>query len=198
MEGSIRANGNIQFLLENTGTKMDVPEYCYQYMFDCCESLTQAPALPATTLAYECYFYMFYGCISLTKAPELPATTLADSCYCYMFQGCTSLTQVPELPATALADWCYYYMFAGCESLTQAPALPATTLADGCYYSMFMNCVNLSSINVSFIDWNWEYISTEYWLCNVASEGTFICLDGLYDIRGESYIPEGWEIIRKQ
>jgi hypothetical protein len=29
MEGSIKADGNIQFLLENSGTKMDVPEYCY-------------------------------------------------------------------------------------------------------------------------------------------------------------------------
>jgi hypothetical protein len=29
MEGSIKANGNIQFLLENTGTKMDIPDYCY-------------------------------------------------------------------------------------------------------------------------------------------------------------------------
>ena len=45
---------------------------------------------------------LFYGCKSLTQAPELPATTLADYCYLQMFNGCTSLTQAPELPATNL------------------------------------------------------------------------------------------------
>ena len=34
---------------------------------------------------------MFYGCTSLTQAPALPATTLADSCYRSMFVGCASL-----------------------------------------------------------------------------------------------------------
>ena len=34
---------------------------------------------------------MFQNCTSLTQAPELPATTLANSCYSYMFQNCTSL-----------------------------------------------------------------------------------------------------------
>ena len=34
---------------------------------------------------------MFQGCTSLTQAPALPATTLADYCYFSMFQGCTSL-----------------------------------------------------------------------------------------------------------
>ena len=67
MEGSIKANGNIQFLLENTGTKMDVPAYCYYRMFEHCTSLTQAPKLPATTLADECYSYMFQFCKSLNN-----------------------------------------------------------------------------------------------------------------------------------
>ena len=108
MTGSIKANGNIQFLLENSGTKTDVPEWCYSYMFGGCTSLTQAPELPATTLTNKCYFHMFEGCISLTQAPDLPATTLADYCYDNMFYGCTSLTQAPELPATTLASGCYY------------------------------------------------------------------------------------------
>jgi hypothetical protein len=56
MEGSIKADGNIQFLLENTGTKMDVPECCYSYMFKDCTSLTQAPSvLPAMTMIDSCY-----------------------------------------------------------------------------------------------------------------------------------------------
>ena len=62
---------------------------------------------------------MFQGCTSLTQAPELPATTLARGCYVGMFQGCTSLTQAPELPATTLAEGCYYKMFSDCTNLSE-------------------------------------------------------------------------------
>ena len=34
---------------------------------------------------------MFFGCTSLTQAPALPATTLAIGCYSSMFWGCTGL-----------------------------------------------------------------------------------------------------------
>ena len=94
MKGSIKADGNIQFLLENTGTKMDVPEYCYYRMFDGCKSLTQAPVLPATTLADCCYQGMFASCSSLTQAPELPAETLVNGCYSNMFFYCGSLNNI--------------------------------------------------------------------------------------------------------
>ena len=86
-------------------------------MFQGCTSITQAPALPAITLASYCYHRMFYGCKGLTQAPALPATTLENSCYSYIFSGCTSLTQAPALPATTLASNCYRYMFYGCTSL---------------------------------------------------------------------------------
>ena len=108
MKGSIKADGNIQFLLENTGTKTDVPDFCYYNIFcnyeDYNTALTQAPVLPATTLADRCYDSMFLNCSSLTQAPALPATTLADRCYENMFNGCTSLTKAPELPAETLAN----------------------------------------------------------------------------------------------
>lgn len=116
---------------------------CYYTMFCDCTNLTQAPALPATTLADYCYYGMFWGCTALTQAPALPATTLANKCYPYMFYNCTSLTKAPALPATTLADECYSYMFYGCTALTKAPALPATTLADFCYNSMFQGCTSL-------------------------------------------------------
>ena len=119
-------------------------EGCYTGMFSGCTSLTQAPVLPATTLAASCYFGMFSGCTGLTQAPELPATTLAASCYSAMFSGCTGLTQAPELPVTMLEIYCYQDMFSGCTGLTQAPALPATTLADYCYQYMFSDCASLT------------------------------------------------------
>ena len=123
-----------------------LPRECYGNMFKGCTNLTQAPALPATTLANYCYYNMFSGCTSLTQAPALPATTLASSCYNYMFQDCTSLTQAPALPATTLANYCYQYMFKGCTNLTQAPALPATTLVNYCYQYMFYGCISLTQV----------------------------------------------------
>ena len=118
--------------------------WCYSSMFSGCTALTRAPKLPATTLSDYCYDRMFSSCTSLTKAPSLPATTLSARCYIQMFQCCTSLTQAPELPATTLANYCYFSMFYGCTSLTKAPDLPATTLADSCYFSMFYGCTSLT------------------------------------------------------
>ena len=119
MEGKIAASGNIQYLLEDTGSRTDVPAYAYYYMFYNCINLTAAPALPATTLADNCYRNMFNGCTALTSAPELPATTLADDCYNSMFSSCTSLTQAPALPATTLAYDCYYFMFDSCTKFSE-------------------------------------------------------------------------------
>ena len=51
---------------------------------------------------------MFANCTGLTQAPALPATTLAACCYDSMFNGCTSLTIAPELPAENLQYGCYY------------------------------------------------------------------------------------------
>ena len=105
----------------------------------------------------HCYGYMFYECTSLTQAPNLPATTLANSCYRYMFYGCTSLTQAPNLPATTLADSCYSGMFSDCTSLTQAPNLPATTLANSCYNGMFRSCTSLKFSSTQSDEYTQEY-----------------------------------------
>ena len=145
MIGKVAASGSVMSLIDETDLSTEIPNgYCFCRLFRNCTSLTQAPELPATTLAEYCYYEMFLGCTSLTQAPELPATTLVDDCYWEMFSGCTSLTQAPELPATKLARGCYESMFSGCTSLTQAPELPATTLAYACYASMFDGCVSLT------------------------------------------------------
>ena len=74
-------------------------------MFQGCTALTQAPALPATTMANNCYSYMFQGCTALTQAPALPATTMANNCYSYMFYSCTSL----KLSSTKTDDYTQEY-----------------------------------------------------------------------------------------
>ena len=144
----VRCDGNIETLLDyatiESGQHPPMAEDdCFGGLFMMCTALTQAPTLPATTLADNCYNSLFSGCTSLIHAPALPATTLANGCYGNMFEGCTSLTQAPALPATTLANGCYLGMFRGCTGLTQAPALPATTLVDSCYYQMFEGCNSL-------------------------------------------------------
>ncbi|MBR5695029.1 MAG: leucine-rich repeat protein [Paludibacteraceae bacterium] len=145
LRGRYSASGSVMSLVDSTATSMVVPTSgCFYGLFQNCTSLTQAPELPATTLADSCYAKMFSGCTGLTQAPELPATTLAKYCYDGIFSGCTSLTQAPELSATTLADYCYRNMFSGCTSLTQAPVLAVTSLVAGCYYGMFSGCTGLT------------------------------------------------------
>ena len=144
LDGSAAASGDITSLVNGVGGDVTVQFMQFYSMFYGCTSLTQAPALPATTLASGCYSSMFSGCTGLTSTPVLPATTLASYCYGYMFEGCTSLTQAPALPATTLVSNCYSNMFKDCTGLTQAPTLPATTLVSGCYGSMFYGCTGLT------------------------------------------------------
>ena len=168
---------------------------CYQYMFDGCSSLTQAPELPATTLAEDCYHSMFLSCSRLTTAPELPATTLASSCYYYMFGGCTSLVTPPELPATTLTEDCYWNMFHYCRSLTTAPELPATTLAYGCYRGMFQGCSKLNYIKMLATDISASYCLSN-WVVGVSSIGTFVKNPSMTTLpSGTSGIPSGWTVV---
>ena len=137
-------------------------------MFNGCTSLTTAPELPATALAFACYNSMFLDCTSLMVAPELPATTLAESCYFEMFYGCTSLTTAPELPATALADYCYHYMFNGCTNLNYIKAM-FTTKPSATY--------------------------TQFWVRGVASTGTFVKNSAAtWNVTGNNGIPSGWTV----
>ena len=109
------------------------------------------------TMSENCYYEMFQNCTNLTQAPELPATTLANFCYAGMFQNCTNLTQAPELPATTLATSCYYQMFRDCTNLTRIPALPATTLANYCYDAMFYGCTNLKLSSTTTDEYTQKY-----------------------------------------
>ena len=75
VEGTIAASGDVSSLLNGIGGVLTAPAYCYAYMFNSCTSLTQAPALPATTLANACYTNMFYGCTLLSHIEALFTTT---------------------------------------------------------------------------------------------------------------------------
>ena len=75
---------------------------------------------------------MFYNCRNLTEAPELPATTLATSAYTVMFYNCNKLIEAPELPATTLSKGCYWGMFRNCTSLQRIKMLATDISADSC------------------------------------------------------------------
>ncbi|MBP5455447.1 MAG: leucine-rich repeat protein, partial [Paludibacteraceae bacterium] len=171
MNGLLSASGSVMSLIDGEGVSKTIPNVgCFFYLFSHCETLIQAPELPATTLQESCYEGMFLNCDHLQKTPDLPAKKLEKSCYrsmfmscygltdagrilpatqlapnCYdgMFTYCSSLKIPPTLPATDLATNCYNSMFEGCISLTEAPELPATQLADSCYMSMFSYCDSL-------------------------------------------------------
>ena len=194
--------------------------YCYNNMFNGCESLINAPKLPAITLADSCYENMFYGCTSLTKAPDLPATTLASNCYRTMFSNCdglieamdvipattlavdccsmmfykcTSLTKAPQLPATNLGRSCYGNMFYGCTSLENAPVLPATKLVASCYSYMFSGCSKLNYVKALFTEK--YYNACTRWLNGVASSGTFVKnAAATWNEVGVDGVPEGWTV----
>ena len=101
MSGKIAASGNIMSLLDKTCKSTIISNtYCYYYMFYNCQSLTTAPALPATTLASGCYDSMFNDCTSLqvysssgtghTKAWRIPTSGSASSYTSqhHMFYNC--------------------------------------------------------------------------------------------------------------
>ena len=140
---------------------------------------------------------MFRGCSSLTTAPELPATTLAFYCDEYMFYSCSSLTTAPELPAATLAPNCYVHMFNGCTSLTTAPELPATTLKNSVYEYMFMGCTNLKIIRCrAKVKVSSSYNTPTYlWFFKGANSGTFYGYSEYGWTKGYSGIPSGWEFV---
>ena len=161
-------------------------------MFYGCTSLTNAPSLPATSLAEWCYAGMFGECTSLTNAPSLPATSLASECCYEMFKGCTSLTNAPSLPATSLADRCYYGMFRNCTSLTNAPSLPATSLAEWCYSEMFKGCSALTEVRIAATTTATNALRR--WLSVVSASGTVYADPSFTDLptNNVSGIPSGW------
>ena len=174
---------------------MNLADSCYHSLFENCHSLTNAPVLPATTLARKCYLQMFKG-TAITTAPKLPATKLAPYCYKNLFENCYSLTSASELPATTMVEGCYQGMFNSCTHLTTAPTLFAKTLATYSYRYMFSSCSRLNSVtsyanNISATE------CTHWWLEGVASSGTLHNLGtATYEKDSINGIPTGWTEVK--
>lgn len=173
-------------------------QQCYAGMFNNCRKLTTMPELPASVMADSCYGGMFSWCWSLTEIPNIlsAVTTLAENCFTNMFNTCKNLTTVPSdlLPITTLQPSCYWCMFTDCTSLRKAPDLPAEVLVSQCYDNMFTGCSSLiyvkclATSNINYQD------STNYWMGEVSSSGTFVKNANATWPTGDNGIPSGWTI----
>lgn len=133
----------------------NLSQYCYTAMFANCKKLSSAPKLAASEAPYGCYQQMFINCTSLKNAPTLPATTLGPYCYQQMFWGCSNIESGPDiLPAEKLSEFCYQNMFSGCCSLKKAPIIQAKTVEKGCCGSMFNNCSVINDVILSVNDFD--------------------------------------------
>ena len=140
---------------------------------------------------------MFHSCSSLTQAPDLPATTLADFCYMGMFHSCSSLQNPPAISAQTLATACCMNMFSECTSLKESPALTAGTLEPYCYSMMFSSCTSLKKITCTASDIS-ASDALMNWVSGVPSGGTFIKKNDVTWPSGSSGIPTGWTVQQSQ
>lgn len=99
-------------LLDKTGKRTDVPDYCFSHLFYDTWNFVSAPDLPATKLGVCCYRSMFQGSSDLLKAPKLVATELAENCYQNMFFGCNNINEIEvrftNWDINATSGWMYY------------------------------------------------------------------------------------------
>lgn len=127
------------------------------------------------------FMNLFSGCTTVINASgmTLPATTLSTQCYCNMFNRASNLETPPLLTAaTTLTTGCYqnmFYCYPSSNTLKTEESyfLPALTLVQNCYSQMFygrssvnkITCLATSGINSNG--------STNNWLYNTSSTGTF-------------------------
>lgn len=112
-----------------TGSMTEIPNnFCFYDLFRdaaTIDNVSKKFLSAATSLTFSCYDGMFYRCQSLKQAPDLPATKLNHDCYSHMFDGCASLKEAPYLPAALdeghsydSNNWkCYNGIFLNCTSM---------------------------------------------------------------------------------
>lgn len=159
ISGNIEALLDYQ-TVANGGMIANPADYTFASLFARNSNIIDASNLefPRTTLVSSyCYRAMFNWCNKMTGAPALPATTLADNCYDGMFTQCRALTTPPALPATTLASECYRAMFSYCIALTSIPALPALQIPNNAYTNMFQNSTGIKLSTTQEGDYINEY-----------------------------------------
>ena len=142
--GKVAASGSIMSLIDPSCYKLTNTFPCsFASLFrNQCTDLTEAPELPATSLATGCYSRMFVACTSLRKAPDLPAINLSEYCYQYMFSSC-AFEKTPKMYAVNLNDFSCQIMFKNNKNLIDASNINIHTTGEQCCYDMFNGCISL-------------------------------------------------------
>lgn len=202
--GLISASGNVNSLLnEDYASVTNIGYRCYEDLFSYCTGLVSAPEIGTSSFDTAACRRMFDGCRNLTNTPALTVSRAGDSCFKSMFRGCTSLKSAQPIIFTAPIEGSEVCMgmFEGCTSLESSPLIDFDSFADVPYYSvgvfqqMFQDCTSLKEIKTTYSGtFNDRGENFKYWIADVPSTTGIFYYNGTDRTRGESAIPEGWEV----
>lgn len=165
INGQVKANGNIQFLIDSNGIFDEAYDYAFNNLFENCNSLIEAPLILPAKYAYRCaYNRMFTNCTSLVKGPsKILNYSTASELYREMFLNCQSLETVPLLTydiSDEYAEAVFFNMFRNCTSLKDISGLrnskqlfpDNTKIGSNVCRGMFYGCSSLVTVPSNFLN----------------------------------------------
>lgn len=179
-------------------------------LFRDCTSLVHGAPLYAPNIHDSCCYWMYYGCTSMTEMPAIAATSMlkdnGDPCnygLYYTFYNCSNMEGEVKLNIVGavgqqVLDGC----FSRCSKITSADLAFNGALGKMALRGAFSQCTSLSHVKclaTSFYDDGTAANGSLYnWLNSVSPTGTFIQVSGVTWPRGESGIPTGWVDVEKR
>lgn len=166
INGQVKANGNIQFLIDSNGIFDTAFDYAFNNLFENCNSLIEAPLILPAKYAYDhAYRGMFKNCTSLVKGPsKILNCSTARYLYSEMFYNCQSLEAVPLLTYdnvdSSYIEAIFFNMFKNCTSLKDISGLRSskqlfldnTKIAYNVCCGMFYGCSSLVTVPHTFLN----------------------------------------------
>lgn len=116
-------NGNITDVSKLILVCLNVPAYCFYYMFQSNTGITNPPQFISLTYASGGYNFLgvFLYCTGLVNAPKLPKfETVPQYCCQYMFYGCSNLVQIPQIETgnnIRINTYGFANMFTNCSKI---------------------------------------------------------------------------------
>ncbi|MBO7226556.1 MAG: leucine-rich repeat protein [Bacteroidales bacterium] len=137
--------------LDNFNTITDIPNYCFNLLFENQGSLRNAEDLIVNniiTVDDNGFDNCFSGCINLTTSPSFENVTIVgDYGFRRCFENCKSLTTAPNFSnVTTVGSNGFDFCFISCTSLTTAPNFSnVTTVGSYGFESCFNRCSSLTT-----------------------------------------------------
>lgn len=178
-------------------------ERCCDSMFlGCSDLITISPIRTLFFPKFSC-INMFRDCAGLKEIPQISGYPDVGS-FRYMFSGCRNATGVARviIPDGTMPINCCIGMLE--NTAITAAYIQAAYPQEGSLNQIFNGCEDLSVIEVNFSHWQDETLTPGFfedvcanWVSGVASSGTFTCPSALPEEFGDSRIPSGWTVVRK-